>query len=114
MVSDSQQGLSKHVSLKKAVLLLGSVPPLSITTTKCRLSDTLIEQFKANELSVRVCKGIDHLVSRGLDWQILRDKAGLQLKYNVDRAKKMKNCLLFPLRHSEIFFINRRKTALLN
>jgi DNA primase len=89
-----KEGLSKHASLKKAVLLLGGTPSPTAT------SDTLIEQFKASELSVRACKGIDYLVNRGLNWQILRDKAGLRLGYNADRAKQMKNCLLFPLRHS--------------
>jgi DNA primase len=95
-----KEGLSKHASLKKAVLLLGGVPQGGTAMGSTTTNDTLIEQFKASELSVRACKGIDYLVNRGLDWQILRDKAGLRLGYNADRAKQMKNCLLFPLRHS--------------
>lgn len=94
-----KEGLSKHASLKKAALLLGGVPQGG-TPSATPTSDTLIEQFKASELSVRACKGIDYLVNRGLDWQILRNKVGLRLGYNADRAKQMKNCLLFPLRHS--------------
>jgi DNA primase len=86
-----KENISKHEALKKAVSLIEPVVE----------KENLIDIFQSTEITNRNTKGEGYLVSRMLDYQILRDKSQIRLGYNGDRrGNGMSNCVLFPLRNS--------------
>jgi DNA primase len=86
-----KEKITKHEALKKASSMLEPAPE----------NPSLIEHFKATEITNKNTKGEGYLVSRNLDYQILREKAQIRLGYNGDRRGiNMANCVLFALRNS--------------
>ena len=86
-----KEKISKHEALKKASSMLEPAPE----------NPSLIEHFKATEITNKNTKGEGYLVSRNLDYQVLREKAQIRLGYNGDRRGiNMANCVLFALRNS--------------
>lgn len=86
-----KEKITKHEALKKASSMLEPAPE----------NPSLIEHFKATEITNKNTKGEGYLVSRNLDYQILREKAQIRLGYNGDRrGANMANCVLFALRNS--------------
>lgn len=90
-----REGVSKHEALKIAAALVSVPPGVAIPPVE---TSSLLTNFKSLELNLKQSKGAEYLDSRGLSWQLLRDKAGLRLGYNSVKHPQMKHCVLFPLR----------------
>lgn len=94
-----KEGVNKHEALKEATLLVSGTPPgVALNPQPSPQENGLLTGFKSLELGLKQSKGAEYLDSRGLSWQLLRDKAGIRLGYNSVKHSQMKHCILFPLR----------------